>query len=141
MTAGFLFNVAFNDANNIRVLPGLCKRLRIKKSNCQRCVEICPENAILLNRGPTISSSCTECGLCQNVCPTEVFRHEWYTDRYLLNQAKAFLKPSRLQLSDKKKAVFSLSPGRGPGKKFHSPSVFGEDNGNNHSGCRAFRVR
>jgi ferredoxin len=106
MTAGFLFNVAFNDANNIRVLPGLCKRLRIKKSNCQRCVEICPENAILLNRGPTISSSCTECGLCQNVCPTEVFRHEWYTDRYLLNQAKALLKPSRLQLSDKKKKLF-----------------------------------
>ena len=106
MTAGFLLNVALNDAHNIRILPGLCKRLRFKKSNCRRCVEICPENAISLNQGPTISSSCTGCGLCQTVCPTEVFRHEWYTDGYLLNQAKAFLEKGQLQLSDKKKKLF-----------------------------------
>lgn len=106
MTAGFLMNVALNDAHNIRILPSLCKRLRFKKSNCRRCMEICPENAVMLNQGPTISSGCTGCGFCQNVCPTEVFRHELHTDRYLLNKGKTFLKQGQPQLSDKKKKLF-----------------------------------
>jgi Fe-S-cluster-containing hydrogenase component 2 len=64
-------------------------------------VEICPENAISLGPGPTISNGCSNCGLCQNACPTEVFQDELHSDRRLLNQAKALL-AGRLRPGEKR---------------------------------------
>lgn len=106
MAGGFLFNVALNEAPNIAAHPGFCKRVRFRKSECQRCLEICPENIISLDPGPTINSGCTDCGLCQNVCPTEVFQNELHTDQYLLNQAKTFLCRNQHQPSGEKKRLF-----------------------------------
>ncbi len=106
MAAGFLLNVVLNEDNNIRAYTGLCQRVRFRKSDCRRCLEICPENAISLNPGPIINSGCTDCGLCLNACPTEVFRHEFHTDRYLLNQARAIFGKDRHQPQAEKKRLF-----------------------------------
>ncbi len=106
MAAGFMLDVVLNEAHNICVIPGFCQRVRFRKSNCQRCLEICPENAISLNPGPTINNGCTDCGLCLNACPTEVFRHEFHTDRYLLNQARAIFGKDRHQPQAEKKRLF-----------------------------------
>ena len=105
MVAGFPLNAVLKETHNICVSPGFCQRVRFRKSNCQRCLEFCPENAISLNPGPIINSGCTDCGLCLNVCPTEVFRHEFHTDRYLLNQAIAIFGKDRHQLQAKKKEL------------------------------------
>ena len=91
MAAGNLLDVALNEDRNITVFSGYCKRVRFRKSNCRTCLDVCPENAISLHPGPTINSGCSDCGLCQNACPTEVFQNELSTDRHLLNQARSFL--------------------------------------------------
>ena len=57
-------------AQDIATLPDLCKRVRFRRSNCQRCGEICPDDAISLEPGPVVSDRCSDCGLCQNACPT-----------------------------------------------------------------------
>jgi ferredoxin len=88
---GNLLDVALTEDRNITVFSGYCKRVRFRKSNCRICLDVCPENAISLYPGPTINSGCSDCGLCQNACPTEVFQNELYTDQHLLNQARAFL--------------------------------------------------
>jgi ferredoxin len=54
-------------------------------------VDICPENAITLDPGPTINDRCSSCGLCQTACPTEVFQREIHTDEYLLSQIRPLL--------------------------------------------------
>ena len=107
MTAGFWLNVVLNEAQNICASPGFCQHVRFKKSNCRRCLEICPEKVISLKPGPTINNGCTDCGLCQNACPTEVFRHEeFHTDLQLLNQARALLTKDRYQPQADKKILF-----------------------------------
>ena len=106
MAAGFLLNVLLNEAQNICTFPGFCQHVRFKKSNCRRCLEICPEKAISLNPEPTINKSCTDCGLCQTVCPTEVFRHVFHTDRYLLSQARTILGKNIHQPPAEKKRLF-----------------------------------
>jgi ferredoxin/coenzyme F420-reducing hydrogenase delta subunit len=107
MATGFLLNMALNEVQNNRAYSGFCKRARYRKSNCQRCLEICPENVISLDPGPTIKNGCTNCSLCQNACPTEVFQPELYTDPYLLNQAKTFLDSDRQQRPGEKKKLFA----------------------------------
>jgi ferredoxin len=62
----------------------LCKRVRFRQSDCETCLEVCPEGAISLSPGPRISNACSECGLCQAACPTEVFRERHYSDDRLL---------------------------------------------------------
>ena len=91
MAAIDILNLILNETPHIIAFPGSCKRVRFRKNNCQRCVDICPEKVISLNSGPTINHSCSDCGLCQNVCSTEVFQNELCTDQYLLNQAQSFL--------------------------------------------------
>ena len=107
MATGFLLNMALNEVQNYRTYSAFCKRVRYRKSNCRRCLEICPENVISLDPGPTIKNGCTNCSLCQNACPTEVFQPELYTDPYLLNQAKIFLGSDRHQRPGEKKKLFA----------------------------------
>lgn len=89
MAPGNLLEVVLSQDRNIKVDAGYCKRVRYRKSDCRICLEICPENAISLNPGPTINGDCSDCGLCRAACPTEVFRDDHSTDRRLLNQAKS----------------------------------------------------
>ena len=74
-----------------RAASELCKRVRYPKSTCRTCADVCPENAISLNPGPTISATCSDCGLCEIACPTEVFRNEWRTDEHILAEAASFI--------------------------------------------------
>ena len=105
MSANFLINAFLNEDLNIRVVTGLCQQARFRKSDCRRCLVICPEKAIFLNPGPVINKGCSDCGLCLNACPTEVFRHELHTDLYLLNQARALLGKYRHQPAAEKKRL------------------------------------
>lgn len=91
MAAERLLGLALSSAPNTRAVPEFCKRVRFRKSPCHACRDVCPENAISLNPGPTISGSCSDCGLCEIACPTETFRNELRTDQQLLAEARSFL--------------------------------------------------
>lgn len=91
LAAERLLGLALNSAPNTRAVPELCKRVRFRKSTCRTCSDICPEHAISLNPGPTISGSCSDCGLCEIACPTEALRNELRTDRQLLAEARSLL--------------------------------------------------
>jgi ferredoxin len=84
MTAEALLNVGPQEGQRIPKFPGLCKRVRFIQSDCRRCLDICPENAISLDPGPIINDSCSSCGLCQTACPTEVFQDAEHTDQHHL---------------------------------------------------------
>jgi len=89
---GTLWNLAVHGTQDITTLPDLCKRARFRRSHCQRCVEICPDDAISLELGPVVSDRCSDCGLCQNACPTEALRSGLGTERDLLNRAASLFR-------------------------------------------------
>jgi formate hydrogenlyase subunit 6/NADH:ubiquinone oxidoreductase subunit I len=48
-----------------------CIRARHKNSKCSRCKDICPADAIELQRTPKVDNyKCIGCGMCDNLCPT-----------------------------------------------------------------------
>jgi ferredoxin len=63
-----------------------CKRVRHRQNDCRVCVEVCPEGAITLDPGPSVSERCTRCGLCQTACPTEALQGEVHSDQRLLGK-------------------------------------------------------
>ncbi len=91
-----VLHAALNETPRTSVLRDFCKRVRLRKSNCRKCVEVCPENAISLDPGPTLNGGCSGCGLCERVCPTEVFQSQIYKDTVLLTRAKSFPQKKRL---------------------------------------------
>jgi ferredoxin len=94
MAVNVLYNLAPKEAEPISISSGLCKRVRFRQSECQRCVDVCPEQAITLDFGPIINELCSQCGLCVNVCPTEVFHEATPKDADLLERIKVFLDKS-----------------------------------------------
>ena len=95
MGAAALWGLAVQQARTTSVTAELCKRVRSRKSACTRCLEICPDDAISLSPGPTVSAACSDCGLCQSACPTEVFRDELHSEQYLLDRATSILGTER----------------------------------------------
>jgi ferredoxin len=91
MAIGFLLAAVLDETQRVAVDPELCKRVRFRKSTCQKCVDVCPDNAITLSPGPSINDNCSNCGLCQNTCPTEVFQNDLNMDQILLKQAESLL--------------------------------------------------
>ncbi len=91
-----MFYAALDETPNTIAFPGLCKRVRFRRSSCRRCVEICPENAISLEPGPLINSGCSDCGLCERVCPTEAFGNPVCTDLDLLSRASSLPEKGKL---------------------------------------------
>jgi len=89
---GSLWDFAVHGTHDIAALPDLCKRVRFRRSDCERCVEICPDDAISLGLGPVVSDRCSDCGLCQNSCPTEALRSGLRAEWYLLNRAASLLR-------------------------------------------------
>lgn len=91
MAAASLWPSARRGSKTISASAARCKRVRFRKSDCRKCLDTCPDDAISLNPGPTLGSSCSECGLCQTACPTGVFRDELRSERYLLDRAGSLL--------------------------------------------------
>lgn len=51
---------------------GSCVRVYSKFSECNKCQDICPKEAIIYNENiPKITSECIDCGGCIGICPTE----------------------------------------------------------------------
>ena len=48
-----------------------CWNMRMSKERCTRCVDICPNSEKIWRRpgSPQDWSSCTDCGLCAQLCP------------------------------------------------------------------------
>lgn len=55
----------------VSVKPQFCCKVISSHSSCTRCMEICPMQAIYIDKkGIELKSNCLECGLCASVCPT-----------------------------------------------------------------------
>ncbi len=106
MSTGILLKEVLDDDHKTSATSCLCKRVLYRKSTCTKCVNICPQDAISLDPGPTIKDNCTDCGLCQAVCPTEVFQNELSSDRSLFGKVEAIYKNERLVYPGDKKHLF-----------------------------------
>jgi ferredoxin len=104
MTLGILLDAVLNETQHVSVTTELCKRVRFRRSTCKNCVDVCPDNAITLLPGPSINDNCSNCGLCQNVCPTEVFQSDVNRDQLLLKQVESLL--GKDQTSGAKNGLF-----------------------------------
>jgi len=55
----------------------LCVLARSPRATCKACAQVCPANAVVLERGPHIDmQACIACGLCTAACPTGALRLE-----------------------------------------------------------------
>ncbi len=106
MSTGIILKELLDDSHKTSALSNLCKRVLYRKSTCSRCINICPQDAISLNPGPTIKNNCNDCGLCQVVCPTEVFHNELSSDRNLLSKAEAIYNNDRVLYHGDRKHLF-----------------------------------
>lgn len=74
----------------VKIENRLCSSFRTTKSDCSRCVELCPVDAIQLsNEGVEITGGCINCGVCTSVCPNGVFGLEEMDDRRILQEIGA----------------------------------------------------
>jgi ferredoxin len=59
---------------NVHVRPNLCAKVRFASSNCQKCLSVCPVNAIRFDdQSIKLTSDCIACEFCVAVCPNDVF--------------------------------------------------------------------
>jgi len=76
-----------------------CVRLKHKRSTCQVCVTNCPTEAIKVGkiREHIVIDweKCVACGICTNVCSTEVFRLKQFTDRDLLERSRGVIQANK----------------------------------------------
>ena len=91
MTLAIFLDAILDETQHVSVTAELCKRVRFRRSSCQDCVDVCPDNAITFSPGPSINNNCSNCGLCQNVCPTEVFQSDVNRDHLFLKQVESQL--------------------------------------------------
>lgn len=64
----------FPAAESVTVDKSRCVHMRCAGTDCRLCLEVCPQQAILLKPGPTVDSEkCSDCLLCEAVCPTGAF--------------------------------------------------------------------
>ncbi len=58
----------------VYVKSALCVHTRFIRSECNICVELCPRNAIIKEKGKiSVNKDCDGCGACISVCPNGVF--------------------------------------------------------------------
>ena len=63
------------DKYSLQIEKASCLRERYRQHGCQRCLKICPAQALKIKEGSIAlePSKCNQCGLCCYLCPTEVF--------------------------------------------------------------------
>ena len=58
--------------HNLTIDLGACVRVYSKNSECSKCADICPIEAInFIENIPKVNDTCIDCGGCIGVCPTE----------------------------------------------------------------------
>ena len=76
----------------VAVQEDRCVRLKHKRSTCQDCVINCPTGAIRVGKVREHIhidwQKCIACGICTNVCRTEVYSLKAFTDRDLLDRGR-----------------------------------------------------
>lgn len=64
-----------NATKQIKVDESTCLHSYSKKSKCNRCVEICPYNALTRHGNVlTFNENCDDCGLCAGICPSRAIQ-------------------------------------------------------------------
>lgn len=65
------------DRNTIRLEATRCLHSQDRFADCQVCMAVCPEEAILPGNPPTLDESkCTNCLACLTACPVDAFEGE-----------------------------------------------------------------
>lgn len=66
-----------------------CTRYRYRYSECRRCADACPHEAITLSDAGAVASkeACQECGLCIGACPTQAWSSAAFQPIELLREA------------------------------------------------------
>lgn len=65
-----------------------CLRTDYYHNNCSKCLDICPQNAFIFDRGKLRldEKKCTDCAVCIGVCPTEALSVNFFNPQsYILS--------------------------------------------------------
>lgn len=93
--------------HHMRTEKLLCSSFRASNSNCTRCEDLCPVDAIhLADNGPEIDDRCIDCGVCFSACPNGAFQITGKDDDAVIAEIKK-------KLPKKEPEVVSISCERG----------------------------
>jgi Fe-S-cluster-containing hydrogenase component 2 len=93
--------------HHMRTEKLLCSSFRASKSNCTRCGDLCPVDAIhIADNGPEIDERCIDCGVCFSACPNGAFQITGRDDDAIIGEIKK-------KLPEKESSAFSISCERG----------------------------
>jgi ferredoxin len=77
----FINNTLNSVSKEITTSLEVCLKFLSKYDTCDRCINICPKEAISIDKEAKQfninHSSCSHCGLCTNTCPTGVFEFKY----------------------------------------------------------------
>ncbi len=80
--------VAELDFEPVKLNPEFCTRFRSSRSQCQRCQDNCPQEAIDLEKLKINYAACINCGQCYNSCPNGAFKTNFASNAKLIAEAK-----------------------------------------------------
>ncbi len=98
--------LALNITQHLQFTPELCLRHLSPRSNCRICADICPDQAISIERSNTPGqivdmdldeALCSQCGLCSQLCPSSAFELK---------------RPNLLELAKQAHSLSALSGGK-----------------------------
>ena len=88
------------------IRPNLCSRVIFASSNCQKCLSVCPADAIRINdQSVQVTPACTGCEFCSIVCPNGVFHLKDATNQNESNSGSLHCVYCSKVLADKQEAL------------------------------------